>query len=516
MFVDGLVVVHLFSSRTTVVGLIVILLPLGSLGVVDATSDAPHSSYEWQVASFDGTLIDITVHVPGAASAAAPAPVVLQSHGWGGSKSGSDFVEWLDDGIGIVTISQRGFGASGGKATVQDPEIEAQDIKAIIDYVASLDWVALDGPNDPVLGGIGASYGGAYQLMTALTEIRESGSTRFNALAPEIAWFDLVESLAPGRVVRSVWVDALYATGFASVENYIHESYAYVVATGQLPDGTVPGTFDLVTEFHEHAPVAFVEDGYALDIPVLIRQGTTDNLFNMNQAWHNFEETLSDAARAQSVFIAYNGGHALPGVAPLGIGDSLAGESDPCSARHGGWGELQRAWYRSHLLGQSADLPAAGYHVATVDGARCLDVDGLAANTPVAPPLALAASASMAGAPVHLPLASGPLTLAGVPELSATITTAGVDARAFLGISVGATPADARVIANNWMPVQRLLPVVGESMQTELAGVALDIPAGQTLFLTVAPFVDQFAHHASRSPGAFVLEDIVVSLPVVE
>lgn len=496
--------------------MLAILLPFGSFAVGDATADSAHVHYEWQVPSFDGVLIDISVHQPGGASAAAPAPVVLQSHGWGGSKSGSEFNEWLDDGIGIVTISQRGFGASGGKATVQDPEIEAQDIKAVIDFVAGLEWVALDGPNDPVLGGIGASYGGAYQIMTALTEIRESGSTRFNALAPEIAWFDLVESLAPGRVVRSVWVDALYATGFASVENYIHESYAYVVATGQLPDGTVPGTFDLVTEFHEHAPVAFVEDGYALDIPVLIRQGTTDNLFNMNQAWHNFEETLSDAARAQSVFIAYNGGHALPGVYPLGVGDSVASESDPCSDRHGGWGELQRAWYRHQLLGQSADLPTPGYHVATVDGDQCLDVDGLDADTTVAPPLGLAGSVSMAGAPVQLPIATGPITIAGVPQLSATITTAGADARAFLGLSVGYTPADARVIANNWMPVQRLLPVVLDSLETELAGVVIDVPAGQTLFLTVAPFVDQFAHHASRSPGAVVLSDVVVSLPVVE
>ena len=57
--------------------------------------------------------------------------------------------------------------------------------------------------DDPVLGAIGGSYGGGYQTITALTELSETGRTRFDALAPEITWYDLPEALAPQGVVRN-------------------------------------------------------------------------------------------------------------------------------------------------------------------------------------------------------------------------------------------------------------------------------------------------------------------------
>src|SRR3712207_7113541 len=67
----------------------------------------------------------------------------------------------------------------------RSPERETEDIQAVIDHVADIDWVALDAPGDPVLGAIGGSYGGGYQTMTALDEIHETGHTRFNALRSE-------------------------------------------------------------------------------------------------------------------------------------------------------------------------------------------------------------------------------------------------------------------------------------------------------------------------------------------
>ncbi|MGH8986790.1 MAG: alpha/beta hydrolase family protein [Acidimicrobiia bacterium] len=81
-------------------------------------------------------------------------------------------------------MDQRAHGDSEGQAHVQDPTKETEDVKAVIDHVAKLEWVKLDRPGDPVLAAIGGSYGGGYQTMTALDEIHETGRTRFRRATP--------------------------------------------------------------------------------------------------------------------------------------------------------------------------------------------------------------------------------------------------------------------------------------------------------------------------------------------
>src|SRR5688572_8307414 len=135
----------------------------------------------------DGLGIAISIYKPAVAGSENKVPVILHSHGWGGSRTNSEsaFANFLSAGFGVVSIDQRGHGQTGGTAHVQNPDLEGQDINSVIDHVASLDWVKKDRDvngneisNDPVLGAIGGSYGGGYQLITALTEIRDSGRTR--------------------------------------------------------------------------------------------------------------------------------------------------------------------------------------------------------------------------------------------------------------------------------------------------------------------------------------------------
>jgi hypothetical protein len=40
------------------------------------------------------------------------------------------------------------------------------------------------------------------------------------------------------------------------------------------------------------------------------------------------------------------------------------------------------------------------------------------------------------------------------------------------------------------------------------------VPEGQTLFLTISPVSDMYFGHASRVPGALVLGNLKLSLPV--
>ena len=224
-------------------------------------------------------------------------------------------------------LQPAGFGASGGEANIEDPAHEGDDVISVIDYVAGLDWVEKDAddPTDPVLFAIGGSYGGGYQFAGASRELDTTGSTRFDALAPEITWNDLSDSLAPQGVVRTTWVSLLYALGFSAVPQEVHEAFAYGAATGQWPDGSAGGVdgtdgtvpFDIESFFENNGPKYWQERDLLLPIPVLFGQGTTDTLFPLSQGLKNFDTILTPEARAASRFIGYNGGHALPGVFPV-------------------------------------------------------------------------------------------------------------------------------------------------------------------------------------------------------
>ncbi|HVE74677.1 MAG TPA: alpha/beta fold hydrolase [Mycobacteriales bacterium] len=488
-----------------------------------APSAAPaHTTTDGCLASVPETAggapvqICYSIHKPASASTRKRVPMVLHSHGWAGSrsKSADSFASWLDQGFGVLTIDQRGFGESGGKAHIEDPDFEGQDIMRIVDVVAGLPWVAQERKGDPVLGAIGGSYGGGYQLVGAFTELMTKGKTRFDALAPEITWWSLSESLAPNAVPKTTWSSALYAAGMASDAHTtpVHEGLAYAVATGQWPDGTVPG-FDLEGFLENNGPAWHVAQGRKLDIPVLFRQGITDSLFPLDQGLKIFDQALTKRARAKSIFTGYNGGHVLPATFPLG----LATGADTCSAKLGSksFTELSQRFMRTHLLGLAAGLKGAGqYHLTTADGAGCLTVDSVKADAPY--PIGVVASTAAAGAPVSVKVADGPITIAGTPTVQALVTSAGVDNRVFTALSIGTSAADAKTVQGVVQPQRELLPTQGAQRTWTLPSVSVSVPAGQSLFLTLSPVSEMFAAHGSRTPGAFLLQDAVVTLPLVE
>ncbi|HWC13648.1 MAG TPA: alpha/beta fold hydrolase [Actinomycetota bacterium] len=492
-----------------------------------AVAQSSHSVAHEKVAADDGTQIAISIFTP-AAAATTQVPVILHSHGWAGSRQktiGGAVKTLLDAGFGVVSIDQRGHGESGGKANVQDPTLETEDIKNVIDRVAALDWVLHDADayglpiaNDPVLGAIGGSYGGGYQTMTALDEIADDGRTRFNALAPEITWYDLPESLAPQKVVRTAWNVLLYSVGARMLPNYIHEAFVWGTATGQWPDGTLydqpaPGVPNLDREFHEHSPVAFVEKGVRIDVPVLLRQGTSDNLFNLNEGLKIFDHAVTDEARAQSYLVAYNGGHALPNALPPGT----AAGSDACSPD--GFTNLTIDFFRRVFGGTSTEgLLPARYNLTTADGSKCLSLDEIGVAREVDVNLLgskTLVTTAAAGAPIHVPVAEGPVTVTGIPTLEGKLTSTGLDSRAFFGLAVGSSPADAKVIQHNLMPLRQVLPATSKGFAIELPGVSVEVPEGQSLFLTISPVSDIYFGHASRVPAALVLSDLTVALPGV-
>lgn len=476
----------------------------------------------------DNNNIEATLFKPAGASASSPVPMVLHSHGWGGSRTRTGFGDWLDAGFAILSFDQRGFGESGGEANVEDPELEGLDVEAVIDFVADLDWVSNDcgscytnsvseTKDDPVLFAIGGSYGGGYQMIGAFTETRNNGSTRFNALAPEITWYDLPNSLAPDGVVRMGWVSALFAAGATALPQYVKDAFVEGAVRGSMPEW-------LATEFYTHSPAGFVEprDGSTpiqLDIPMLVGQGSTDNLFNLNQGIKNFQRSITDEARERSFFVGYNSGHVIPDAyPPSNVTTALAGDvcnsADGVGALLNGFGGASRKFFQ-YVMGD-APAPYEKTYNITTDGGRCLSTDSIndIQTFDVTGPVVSVSAA--VGPYQNIPIVKGPVTVAGIPSITADLVSLGLDSRVFVGLAVGTSAADALVAHNNVMPIRTEVPAVTPQRVTaEMAGLAVDVPAGSYLYLTVSSTSGMFTGFGGRVPSAVVLGNISVDLPLV-
>ena len=516
-------------------GSLVTALPASSTAPAAAPAAATTSARAPLATTTDGCLrsqpepgqdqrvrICYTIFKPAGASRRHPVPFLMHSHGWGGSRatdaSSPEVRPFLARDYGVLSFDQRGFGESGGYAHVESPRYEGRDNLALIRLVSRLPWVQQDGPGDPRLGAIGGSYGGGYQLLGAFMELQRRGKPIYDALAPEITWNDLSESLGPQQVARTQWAAALTAGAQESdaLQPKIEESLVEAVATNDWPDGSGPSGVDLDRYFQRNGPRWHTRHGRRLGIPALFGQGTTDSLFNLQQGLDNWSYALTARARRQSIFVGYNGGHVIPSVVPLG----QAPTSDPCSRKLAGsdFTALTLRFFAEQLRHRDRDLRGYGrYHLATPDDS-CTTVRSVApdARRRVEGPVATPAVAA-AGTSVSYPLTGGdgPLRIAGSAHLTGDVTTLGPDNRAFYGLAVGTSPADAELVQNNVYPLRINRAVTDRRIRVELPAVAVDVPEGQSLFLVASAVSQDFGGMSSRTPAAVVLDDTVVHLPVV-
>ena len=464
--------------------------------------------------STEPVKICYTLFKPAGAGPKAPVPLLMHSHGWGGSRTtdAASFAEFLDAGYGVLSYDQRGFGESGGQAHVENPKFEGHDVRNLVDLVSGLRWVEQDGPGDPRMGAVGGSYGGGYQFLTAFEELRTTGEPVLDALAPEITWNDLSRSLAPEGVVRTEWALALSAAAVPSdaLPHSIYKALVEGAATGTWPDGSIPGTENLERFFKRNGPKWHVDHGRVLDIPMLFGQGTTDGLFNLQQGLTNWRTAVTDKARRRSIFVGYNGGHVLPQVFPQGVSVT----SDPCSEKLGGgtFRQLSIQFFDEVLKGIDTGLSGWGkLHIATPDS-TCTTVRSAAPDTAVE--LGTVASPTAAGPPIAYEIAPGGISIAGSSYLTAKLTALPTS-RAFFGLAIGSSPADAHLVQNNVMPVNVTEVADGADVRIELPAVAVDVPEGQNLYLLVSAVSDTFVGMNSRAPGVVLLDGTKVHLPVV-
>lgn len=250
---------------------------------VDVTS-VGESTTDFDVISFDDTRIRAHWFPHPDASEESPHPTVLMGPGWslagdtdidGPSLLGSiDIRSMREAGYNVLTWDPRGFGESGGTATVDSADFEGRDVQQLIDWVATLPTVQLDGSRDPRMGMVGGSYGGGIQLVTAPNDCR------IDALVPIIAWHSLRTSLFKSDTVKLGWASVLAdAAASNSIDKHVETSIKSATETGRISDTDRKW-------FISRGPGDLVKK---IKVPTLFIQGTVDTLFTLDEAVTNYE-----------------------------------------------------------------------------------------------------------------------------------------------------------------------------------------------------------------------------------
>lgn len=484
-----------------------------------------------------GDRVAITVFEPTQRTLGVRYPLILHSHGFQGARYQSrprhmglfniddadpratdliDIGVFLDNGYGVISIDQRAHGDSDGAIRMMDPDFEGKNLLAVVDWAERhLEWLqygaSADGkdPHNLLLGAIGASYGGMFQLLLHNIDPRK----RLDAIVPYWTPYDLVNSIAPNDVPKPDWSQGLFRTGNRTGEK-TGTGFDPFVAQGfrdLIQNRLTPGFKDLLV-YHSHryfcegTPVATNGGaGTQPELPpvhggkvhALLVQGLRDTLFNLNEGLKNYEclKAQGGDVRLLTTQIGHNTFRLPPdfqqiAFRPQDASNPLCGDVDTNTVALG--------FFNLHLKGITSPNSAQRAPICLSMGGRDAvwlhEVPARATNTPanIPPRLILA---GVPEAPTFIPLnvsLQAQDALAGVPSIQLKVVQRGelrVGTPVLhigLGVQRGLLPV-VELIGN------QVVPVRGFGQHTlDLAGVAHRFAPEEKLVLVVYGGKDQY------------------------
>ena len=383
-------------SRALATGVLAAAAAVTSMLAAPAVSSGATAAFTVQTLHFavsvgpDGSQrCDIVgdLYTPAGASSTNRVPAILTTNGFGGSKADQAGIgaAFAARGYEVLSYSGLGFGGSGCKIYLDDPDYDGRAASQLVSYLGGSSGIAftdaahtLAAPaltvvkhdatdhagqrdaSDPRVGMIGGSYGGQVQFAAA------SVDPRIDTIVPLITWNDLSYSLGPNNTAQTAgvststpgatklsWGLLFSGVGFADgLENaqadpsrlYPCDNFADFVCPALATAGTT-GYFqasDVATLRH----ASVVNYMSKIRIPVLLAQGEDDTLFNLNEASATYRALLAQKTPVKMIWQSW--GHSQSTPAP---GELLLSSPDPAAQY-----ETARfsAWFDHYLKGTTS------------------------------------------------------------------------------------------------------------------------------------------------------------------
>lgn len=340
----------------------------GAFGISAASADP---AYTVQTLHFlvktgptGATRCDIIgdLYTPTAASATSRVPAILTTNGFGGSKDDQAGLgkAFAARGFEVLSYSGLGFGGSGCKITLDDPDTDGRAASQLVSFLGGasgiafmdaahrtaapvLDVVQRDShdhlghtsTNDPRLGMVGGSYGGEIQFAAA------SVDPRIDTIVPLITWNDLSYSLGPNNTdqVRGVTpttpgaVKLNWGLGFtaAGVENALNNPTVNTTRLLGCPNfaGFVCETLVTAAAGGYFQPYGLANLQHAsvtnymakITIPTLLIQGENDTLFNLNEATATYKALKAQGTPVKMIWQSWGHTDSVPAPGEIDLGN---------------------------------------------------------------------------------------------------------------------------------------------------------------------------------------------------
>jgi len=348
--------------------------------------------------------VDADLYVPAGISAAAPAPAILATNGFGGIKADlADYGQGLGE-LGYVMLAYTGLGFVDGDLcpiTLDDREHDGAaasqllrflggdtSVRAVNDATGSpvtVDFVILDDAAtfDPRVGMIGGSYGGQVQFAAEGYEAMSGQTRRLDAIIPFITWNDLSYSLTPNNtalpagdsvsstnagVTKYQWILLFTTLGVAGgVQDLLPSASDPAAISSFLTTACV--NFDTrvcgalreiaLQGYPSPASIQFLRDrsvaSYITDIqvPTLIAQGQADTLFNLQESIATYRALKDQGTDVKLMWQSWGHSDSVP----------AAGELDQRHPLDSYQGQVAVQWLDYYLKGPETALecPAPSY-----------------------------------------------------------------------------------------------------------------------------------------------------------
>ena len=499
---------------------------------VDVASLAPSDTpvaLTYLVTSFDGVGISTNFFPAAGLSAGAIAPTVITMSGLGGGAYSDPYTDRVFDiegsdydvpsvgvlrnnGYNVVSATPRGVRNSGGIMQLDNPFFEGRDMSAVIDFIAAETPATLDGPNDPVVGMVGTSYGGGIQLVAAGTD------PRVDAITPENTWNSLNASLYPDKTWKTTYGSVLYLV---------------LVATGARVNSLVPRavlTGNLFGRISETAQAALASSGpttllNTVQAPTLLTQGIQEALFPLRQTLVNAETILGNGFGTTVKVAWFCGGHGVcldpvnPDQKAMLLADTLDWLAQYVK-RTGTpaddipnfqWFDQLGGYYFSDTLPNQSGFNNRPDITATSPGGLLPVVPLLGgSNSFFALPFSLGGG-SVARNAINMPVTVGAGTqVVGAPTVSITYQGLGTTRAVFAQVVDDST---GRVLGNVVTPVPVILDGRQHTLTMDLSDIVYTNASADPSTLTVQITSSATAFENFTSFGLMNISDVSVTMP---